>query len=272
MKKTIFITGATDGIGLATAKMLASQGHHLLIHGRNSKKLDNVVTQLSGLLTKEVNQGSVQPYLADLSVLSEVKALASKIKRDHDNLDVLINNAGVFKVSEPMTPDGLDVRFSVNTIAPFLLTQQLDSLLGKSSRVVNLSSAAQAPVNIDALRGKTKLADMAAYSQSKLAVAMWTLSLAKRNQGNGFTLFAVNPGSLLASKMVKEGFGVAGQDINIGAKILIRLACEEGLENRSGQYFDNDKGEFSSPHPDGMNLRKSEEIIEVMEDILKSKN
>jgi len=272
MKKTILITGATDGIGLATAKMLASNGHNLLIHGRSPEKLKHVEAQLSALTNKESIKGSVKTYLADLSQLSEVKAFANKVKAEHESLDVLINNAGVFKVSDPITQYGLDVRFSVNTIAPFLLTQQLVPLLGKFGRVINLSSAAQAPVNIDALLGKSKLTDMDAYSQSKLAITMWTRSLAEKYKNSGPTIIAVNPGSLLASKMVKEGFGVAGHDINIGAKILIRMAFEEGLGDHSGQYFDNDNSQFSSPHPDGMNLQKSQEIIEVIEGILSGKH
>lgn len=272
MKKTILITGATDGIGLATAKMLASKGHNLLIHGRSAEKLKHVETQLSVLTDKESFRGSIKSYLADLSLLSEVKALVNKVKADYERLDVLINNAGVFKVSDPITQDGLDVRFSVNTIAPFLLTQQFSTMLGKSGRVINLSSAAQAPVNINALLGKAKLTDMEAYSQSKLAITMWTLILAKKYKSKGLYIIAVNPGSLLASKMVKEGFGVAGQDIDIGAEILVRMALEYGLDGHSGDYFDNDKGKFSPPHPDGMNLQKSEKITEVIEGILSGKH
>jgi NAD(P)-dependent dehydrogenase (short-subunit alcohol dehydrogenase family) len=182
---------------------------------------------------------------------------------------VLINNAGVFKVPQPMTSDSLDVRFSVNTIAPYLLTKALLSKLSGNGRVLNLSSAAQAPVDIDALLGKKQLNDMAAYSQSKLAITQWTLGIANINKA--LTYLAVNPGSLLASKMVKEGFGITGNDINIGADILIRLSIEDGINKYSGQYFDNDKGNFSSPHPDGMDLQKSKEIISTIENILSEK-
>lgn len=265
MKKIIMITGATDGIGLATAIKFASQGHHLIIHGRNLEKLKAVEAQLLALPAS----GNVESYLADLSKLTEVAALATQIKSSHKHIDILINNAGVFKVSEPITSDNLDVRFSVNTIAPYLLTKALSSILSESGRVLNLSSAAQAPVNIDALLGKTQLTDMAAYSQSKLAITQWTFGIAKTNKA--LTYLAINPGSLLASKMVKEGFGIAGNDINIGADILIRLSLEEGLNKYSGQYFDNDKGNFSSPHPDGVNLQKSNEIISAIESILSKK-
>ena len=133
--------------------------------------------------------------------------------------------------------------------------------------MINLSSAAQAPVSIDALKGKTKLNDMEAYSQSKLAITMWSRSLAAMHKDSGPTIIAVNPGSMLASKMVQQGFGVSGNDINIGVKVLVRMALEEGLDVYSGQYYDNDRGQFSSPHPDGMDVQKSKDIIKVMEAI-----
>lgn len=264
MKKTILITGATDGIGLATAKMLAVDGHNLLIHGRSPEKLNKVEKMLTGL----PNAGTVKSFIADLSRLSAVKTLADKIKAQYDDLDVLINNAGIFKVDNPMTPDGLDLRFAVNTIAPYLLLQELLPLLGTSSRVINLSSAAQAPVNIQAMLGKVTLSDMEAYAQSKLAITMWTRRMAQTLKDKGPAIIAVNPGSMLGSKMVQEGFGVAGGDLSIGAKILTRMALEDQLTSRSGQYFDNDSGKFCSPHPDGMNLQKSAELVTTIESIL----
>ena len=260
MKKMILITGATDGIGLETAKLLASDGHNLLIHGRNAEKLNAVKKLLAAI----PNAGSINSYLADLSIFSDVKKLVEDIKNDHENLDVLINNAGIFKTNNTITPDGLDVRFVVNTISPYIFAQELSPLLGSSGRIINLSSAAQSPVNIQALLGKVKLSDMEAYAQSKLAITMWSKVLAEKFGGKGPAIIAVNPGSLLASKMVKEGFGVEGHDLSIGAKILKRLALEEGIAEHSGQYFDNDKGQFSQPHPDGLNLKKSEEVVEVI--------
>ena len=147
MSKTILLTGATDGIGLETAKMLVAMGHRVLVHGRNPQKLAAV----EKTLTKLAGGGSVESYVADLSRMADVEALASAVTEQHEKLDVLINNAGVFKTADTVTADGLDVRFVVNTIAPYLLTQRLLPLLGKTGRVINLSSAAQAPVNLQAL-------------------------------------------------------------------------------------------------------------------------
>tara|TARA_R110000751_G_scaffold3930_3_gene18377 strand:+ start:20130 stop:20936 length:807 start_codon:yes stop_codon:yes gene_type:complete len=266
VKKTILITGATDGIGLETAKLLASDGHHLLIHGRNSQKLDSVKQVLAAI----PDSGTVRSYLADLSDLSEVTKLVTDISKENQHLDVLINNAGVFKTNQPITAAGLDVRFVVNTISPYMLTQELLPLLGNGGRVINLSSAAQAPVNIQALRGEVSLSDdMQAYAQSKLAITMWSNIMAQQTKAAGLTVIAVNPGSLLASKMVTEGFGVAGNDLAIGAKILQGLALEEGMSEHSGEYYDNDSGKFAAAHPDASNLQKSAEVVQVIESIIK---
>ena len=265
MQKTILITGSTDGIGLETARMLVSQGHHVLLHGRNPAKLEEVERTLSGL----TGGGRAESYLADLSCMDDVEALAKALAEKHTKLDVLINNAGIFKTSDPQTQDGLDVRFVVNTIAPYLLTQRLMPLLGSSARVINLSSAAQSPVDLEALAGRVKLSDdMAAYAQSKLAITMWSRHMALTHKENGPSFVAVNPGSLLGTKMVKEGFGLAGKDIRIGAEILIRAALSDEFESASGQYFDNDSGQFASPHPDALNPQKSERIVHAIEAVL----
>jgi NAD(P)-dependent dehydrogenase (short-subunit alcohol dehydrogenase family) len=249
---------------LTTAKMLAANGHSLLIHGRNPEKLNKV----EQILTELPNAGAVTRYLADLSNRSDLKTLANKIKAQYDNLDVLINNAGVFKVENPITRDGLDLRFAVNTIAPYFLLQELLPLLGTSSRVINLSSAAQTPVKIQALLGKMALSDMQAYAQSKLAITMWSQIMAQILKDKGPVIIAVNRASMLGSKMVQEGFGVTGAGLKIGAKILTRLALDEEFAGSCGQYFDNDAGRFCSPHPDGLNLQKSAELVATIESIL----
>ena len=108
---------------------------------------------------------------------------------------------------------------------------------------------------------------MEAYAQSKLAITMWSNAMAN-SRTEGPIVIAVNPGSLLASKMVKEGFGVAGNDLGIGADILCRVALSEEFVDANGKYFDNDLGQFASPHPDALDQRKSEEILRAIEAVL----
>ena len=265
MQKTILITGSTDGIGLETAKTLVSQGHHVLIHGRNPAKLEETKKILSSLS----GDSRIEGYLADISRMSDVEALANAVIEKHEKLDVLINNAGVYKTPRPIAEDGLDVRFVVNTIAPYLLTNKLLPLLDSNARVISLSSAAQAPVDLDALAGRKKLSDgFDAYAQSKLALTMWSRTMARSLKSNGPVFIAVNPGSLLATKMVKEGFGMAGNDIHIGSDILTRLALNEEYASATGKYFDNDVGEFATPHHDALDSQKCDAVINSVTVIL----
>jgi len=264
MQKTVLVTGSTDGIGLETAKMLVLAGHHVLLHGRNSAKLEEAEKALSAL----PGGGDVESYVADLSRMADVEALAKAVAERHAKLDVLINNAGIYRVPDSITQDGFDVRFAVNTIAPYLLTQRLLPLLGASGRVINLSSAAQSPVDPEALAGRVRLSDAAAYAQSKLALTMWSRDMAHALKDDGPPIIAVNPGSMLGSKMVKEAFGVAGGELRIGAETLNRAALADEFAAASGQYFDNDSGQFALPHPDALDPRKCQEIVNLIETVL----
>lgn len=237
MPKTILITGSTDGIGLQAAQRLIAVGQRVILHGRNRSRLDAALTQI----------GAAAGYVADLSSVAGALDLAKSVAADHETLDVLINNAGVFKTAQEITNDEYDLRFMVNTIAPYALTRALLSIIPTSGRVVNLSSAAQAPFDLTALRGATRLAAQAAYAQSKLALTAWTSAMADQYP-EGPSFVSVNPGSLLATKMVKEGYGIAGHDIGIGAKVLEAAALSDTFANRSGAYFDNDAGRFADPH------------------------
>ncbi len=151
--KTIVITGSTDGIGLVTAKELLSLGHHVVIHGRTGTKTKAAVESLSKSFRSELISG----ISADLSDLRAVKSLASNLRQQVGQIDVLINNAGVFKTDSPITEEGYDIRFLVNTIAPYLLTNELMPMMRSGGRIINLSSAAQSPVNIQALAGAISL-------------------------------------------------------------------------------------------------------------------
>lgn len=266
MKKTILITGATDGIGLETAKLLSSEGHDLLLHGRSLEKLESLKERLSST----PHAGEVRTYLADFSRLSDVESLADAVSENHDRLDVLINNAGVFVVRDFVTPDGLDPRFAVNTVSPFLLTKRLLPLLGTHGRVVNLSSAAQSTVDLRALAGNHELTDGNAYAQSKLALTMWSRFLGQSLQVNGPMIVAVNPGSMLGSKMVKDAYGVDGGDLSIGANILRQAALSGEFADAFGLYFDNDAHRFAEPHPDALDENKCREVIAAIESVLES--
>jgi len=254
--KKILITGSTDGIGLETAKKFKSLGHTVLLHGRNSKKLQKVSGELG-----------LDFFQADLSSFDETKSFAEAVLKNHDKIDVLINNAGVFKTSSSKTQEGYDVRFVVNTFAPYLLTKMLLPAL-KEGRIINLSSAAQSSVDFEAMLGKAELSDFEAYAQSKLAITMWSRYLACTLQKSGPVVISVNPGSLLGTKMVKEGFNTSGNDINIGVNILVSLSLDEEHGAHSGDYYDNDNQRYSLPQADGSNDKKAKQIVEEIERII----
>ncbi len=265
MKKRILITGATDGIGLETARMQVFLGHTVLLHGRNAAKLAEVQRSLASLSGGD----RIESYVADLSRMADVETLAKAVAEKHTKLDALINNAGVYRAPDQVTQEGLDVRFAVNTIAPYLLTQKLLPALGATGRVINVSSAAQSTVDLRALAGQGRLSDGAAYAQSKLALIMWSRDLALTLKEKGPAIIAVNPGSMLGSKMVRNAFGVAGGDIRIGAEILTRAALSNEFATVSGEYFDNDSSQFILPHPDALNPQKCEEIVRAIDLVLK---
>ncbi|CAM3970906.1 SDR family NAD(P)-dependent oxidoreductase [Phaeobacter inhibens] len=258
MTKTILITGATDGIGQLTAKTLAAEGHTILIHGRTTEKLEKAAKEIGG---------TTESYAADLTHMDQIHAMAADIRKAHDSLDVIINNAGVLKLRDTMTDDGYDVRFVVNTVAPYVLTQALLPILAEDGRIVNLSSAAQAPVDIEALHGRRQLDHNPAYAQSKLALTIWTRELAKTLPA-GQVAVAVNPGSLLASKMVKEGYGMEGNDLQIGADILREAALGASFTDANGKYFDNDNRVFANPHAAALDADHSAQVMQGIKDVI----
>jgi len=251
--KKILITGSTDGIGKLAAIKLAKEGHQLYLHGRNSSKLEAVIKEVKEASSNNLIAG----YTADFSDLSAVRVMTEELKKELTVMDVLINNAGVFKTANPTTSQGYDIRFMVNYLAPYLLTNGLLPLLKKSSspRIINLSSAAQAPVDLTSLNGKRALSDQVAYAQSKLALTMWSTYLANKEQD--ITIIPVNPGSLLNTKMVQEAYGKYWSSADKGGNILYDLAVSPVYEKETGNYFDNDKGDpkgmFSQAHPDAYN-------------------
>ena len=253
MKKTILITGSTDGIGKLAAQSLASEGHTVYLHGRNASKLQAAVEALKA----QTSNANIHGVLADFADLPAVAELGKTLNRELPALDVLINNAGIFQTQAPQTASGLDIRFVVNYLAPYLLTRELMPLLEKTSgaRIVNLSSAAQAPVDANALQGRLPLGAQEAYAQSKLALTMWSCSLASELAST--SVLAVNPGSLLNTKMVQEAYGHHWSTADKGASLLHDLAVAPGFEGHTGQYFDNDlgnpRGNFGRAHADAYN-------------------
>lgn len=264
--KTILITGSTDGVGKLTATKLAKSGHRILLHGRNSEKLKNTISEIK----EKTNNDNVSGFVSDLSDFNSIGKMITEISNEFQSIDILINNAGVFKSRIEQNQDYLDMRFAVNYFAPYLLTNGLLPIIKNSNspRIINLSSAAQSTVSIEALKGNEEISSSEAYAQSKLALTMWSFAFAKAHPS--ITTIAVNPGSLLNTNMVKEAYGHHWSSVDKGADILYELAISEKHKESNGTYFDNDKGVFSNAHNDAYNQEKINQLISETNKILKS--
>ena len=265
MKQTILITGSTDGIGKLTAIKLAKEGCQVILHGRNGEKLAAVIAEVINL----TDNPNVLGLEADFSDLNAVKKMAQNLRQSFSKIDVLINNAGVFKASVVKNKDGFDIRFVVNYFAPYLLTSELMPLLiqSKTPRIINLSSAAQASISQEGFYGKSSLADREAYAQSKLALTMWSFHLAKAYPN--IVVIPVNPGSLLNTNMVREAYGKYWSSADKGATILYDLSTAEKYQLESGKYFDNDRGDFGLAHPDAYDPDKISRLIQETGELIK---
>ena len=263
--KTILITGSTDGIGKLAAIKLAKERHHILLHGRNPEKLNHTIEEVR----KASGNDQIDGCISDLSDFDSIQKMIEDLSGKVSKLDILINNAGVFKSNVPTNKDGLDLRFAVNYLAPYLLTHGLTALLkkGDAPRLINLSSAAQATVSIPALRGEASLSEQESYAQSKLALTMWSFHLSQKT--DFMDVIAVNPGSLLNTRMVQEAYGRYWSSADKGAEILYQLAVSDQFKNSNGKYFDNDQGSFSDAHPDAYNGDKVSQLISETDKILK---
>lgn len=263
MSKTIIVTGSTDGIGKLTALNFAKKGHTVYIHGRSKSKVDAVMLEIQ----TTTNNHNIHGLVADFSDLEAVSRLAEQIIKDVPKIDVLINNAGVFKSATAVNHLGIDLRLVVNYLAPYVLTNTLLPLLkkGTQTRIINLSSAAQTTVSLKALKGTKELLVNEAYAQSKLALTMWSFYLAKKEPK--LNIIAVNPGSLLNTKMANEAYGQHWSPASKGSDILYELACSENYQNSTGTYYDNDNGGFNNAHPDAYNKFKIKELMETTEEL-----
>jgi NAD(P)-dependent dehydrogenase (short-subunit alcohol dehydrogenase family) len=238
--RVVLVTGATDGIGELTAQWLAARGATVLVHGRNPDKVDRVVAQV------RADGGDARGMVADLAAIARVRELADDVIDSGERLDILINNAGVgdSRGARRESDDGNELHFAVNTLAPVLLTRLLADRLAETARargearVVMVASVAQTAIDFDDPQLTHGYDGMRAYGQSKLALIMATIELAEQLQPRGVTVNALHPGTLLNTKMAREGFGRAMGPAEDGAEAEVHLATAPGLAGITGTYFD----------------------------------
>ena len=253
--KTVLITGATSGIGRATALGLARMGAHLAITGRDRGRTEDAAREI-----RAAGGGQVDMLVAELSSQSEVRRLAEEVLQSLSRIDVLINNVGGYWDTRHVTVDGLERTFALNHLAPFLLTNLLLDKLKQSApaRVVTVSSNAHAAGRIDFgdLQGERSYSGARAYSQSKLANILFSYELARRLPATSVTANALHPGLVNTSFGAEDPAGVQKLLVPLlrpfmksparGAATSIHLASAADLERVTGRYFANSKPTRSS--------------------------
>ncbi len=231
----ILVTGATAGIGRVTADMLASREAVVLVHGRAPDRVGAAVAELTRA------GGRAEGFVADLSSLEQVVRLARQISAA-GGLDVLVNNAGVGfghdRRQREVSADGLELRFALNYLAPFVLTHELTHRSLPTRAVVNLASIGQQELDFDDLLSERSYDGITAYRRSKLALIAWTFDLAAAHPGLG--CLALHPGTLLDTSMVRDaGINPQGPVQRGGDSTC--FVIERALQGITGRYFDEQR-------------------------------
>jgi retinol dehydrogenase 14 len=244
--KTVLITGATSGIGRATAHALASMDAYVAITGRDRRRTEDAAREI-----RAASGGQVESFVADLSSQTDVRRLADEVLRALPRIDVLVNNVGGYWNTRHVTADGIERTFALNHLAPFLLTHLLLDRLADSApaRIVTVASNAHRTgrIEFEDLQGARSYSGARAYNQSKLANVMFTYELARRLPSRAVTANALHPGMVSTSfgaedpgraqrllvPVVRPFMKSAAQ----GATTSVHVATAPQLEHVTGRYL-----------------------------------
>ena len=261
---TVLVTGATDGLGKALAAELAGAGATVLVHGRDEERGEQTLAELRARTGSE----TLRWYRADLAALAEVRGLVEQVAAEHERLDVLVNNAGIGTTApgdgrRVESEDGHELRFAVNYLAPFLLTRLLRPLLIGSApaRIVNVSSAGQAPIDFDDVMLERVYDGVQAYCQSKLALVMLTFDLAEELAENSVTANCLHPGTYMPTKMVLAAGATPQDSLETGVRATARLVTAPELAEISGRYFNRDAE--ARAHPQAYDAEARRRLCEL---------
>ena len=243
--KTVLVTGSTDGVGRYVAERLGERGARVIVHGRDRARGEAVVERIKG------QGGDARLLVADLSSLAEVRSLAQAVKRETDGLDALVNNAGIGAsgARRELSADGHELRFAVNYLSGFLLTRLLLPMLESlgASRIVNVASAGQQPIDFDDLMLTHGYSGARAYRQSKLAQIIFTMDLAQELAGRNVSVNCLHPATFMDTTMVRLSGVQPISTVEEGGAAILRLVDEPSLESVSGLYFNGMRESRADP-------------------------
>ena len=282
MVKTILITGSTDGIGKHLAKKLASQGHHIILHGRNPQNLELALQEVRAVSLR----GRVSSYLADFSKLDDVYRFVEEIKRDFQRIDVLFNNAGLYAGKErKASAENVELSFMLSVLIPYMLTIELSPLLEKApdGRIINTSSYMHHFAKVKDLDFgfENNYHPGLAYNNSKLYTIWMTRYLAREFflSGSSITVNSYHPGLISTNlgndssveKTKKSLFGrlmkSLSKNLDEGIKTGYYLTLSEEVTGLTGYYFDEKK--VKSVSEKGYTFEKAQALIAYCDDKIK---
>jgi len=241
--KTIIVTGSNSGIGKEAALNLAKSGHRILMLCRDSEKSEQVHKEI----VAQTGNEHVFLFPADLSDPNSIRAVVAQIKRQYPKIEVLVNNAGLYKVKRGETEDGVEMSLAVNFLAPFMLSQMLLENLEASGngRIINVVSELykSGSIDFDNLMLTTRYKAGTAYASAKLATVLYTVELAKRTSIRGVSVNALHPGVLVTGafrdypKFLVKFMNLFLENPKKGGERIAYLATSDAVQGISGKYF-----------------------------------
>ena len=235
------ITGATAGIGRATAHQLAAKGTTTVLVARDAAKGEATAHEI----TEATGNDRLQVLIADLSSQVSIRALVEAFRGDHDRLDVLVNCAGAFFRRRNVTADGLEMTFALNYLASFLLVNLLLDQLRRSGsgRILDVSAPATTKIDFDDLQAERRYRALTVFGASKAAELMFTVELARRLEGTGITVNAVHPG-LVRTNLMHEApaplrfiLRLRGRSPEDAGRAVADLATSPEFAGKTGRFY-----------------------------------
>ena len=252
------MTGATDGLGRALAIELARDGATVLVHGRDSGRIADTVAAIKA----GTGSDQVRSYQADLADLRQVRALADQVLAGEPRLDVLVNNAGIGADvpgggTRQESADGYELRFAVNYLAGFALTERLLPLLEASapSRIVNVSSLGQQAIDFHDVMLTRGYSGARAYCQSKLAQILYTIDLAERLDGTGIRVNALHPATYMPTKIVPSPISSIAEGVEATTHLI------DGDDVGTGRFYNGLR--VGRPDPQAANPEARRELHDL---------